>query len=212
MNKRPFNSAEIEYLKEHYPNMSSIVIARELKRNVRTVYSKAYSLGLKKTQEFLKSKESGRLQSGTKIGEKTYFQKGSIPPNKGEKMSPELYKKVSHTFFQKGHKPKNTKWDGYISIRTMKGIPYFYVRVAEGKHELLSRVLWEKAKGDIPKGYNIVFKDGNQANVKIDNLEIISDAELMKRNSFYKYPKDIQNLIHAKAALQREINKILNNE
>lgn len=57
----------------------------------------------------------------------------------------------------------------------------------------------------------IVFKDNNSLNCTIENLECISNPELMKRNSFLnKYPKDLQELIRAKGSLTRQINKIKN--
>lgn len=35
------------------------------------------------------------------------FEKGHMPANKGVKMPDEIREKIKHTFFPKGHKPKN---------------------------------------------------------------------------------------------------------
>jgi len=51
----------------------------------------------------------------------------------------------------------------------------------------LHRLIWQKLKGPIPKGFDIHHKDGNKLNNSIDNLECISHAEHlsmhMKENS-----------------------------
>lgn len=213
MSRRKYTQVEIDYIKEHYPHIRTDLIAKKLNRSLTSVYNKAHSLGLKKTAEFLASPESGILVKGHTRGKSTQFKKGQIPPNKGHKMSPELYEKCKHTMFKKGNLPGNTLKDGEITIRKNKlGTPYFHIRLSLGKWEYLHRVLWEKENGTIPKGFNVSFKDGNTANCKIENLELISNAELMNKNSLYNYPKDLQRLIRVKGALQRQINKIKDNE
>jgi hypothetical protein len=212
-NRNPFTEKEIQYLKDHYSDIRSDIIAKKFNRPISSVYNKAYSLGLTKSEEFLASPESGMFIKGSTIGKEFRFKKGHISANKGKKMSPELYKKCKPTMFKKGHLPHNTKQDGEISIRHFNtGSPYFYIRLSLGNWKELHRFLWEKVNEPIPKGYNVVFKDGNQANCEIKNLELISDAELMQRNTLHNYPKDLQNLIQIKGALQRQINKIIENE
>lgn len=52
------------------------------------------------------------------------------------------------------------------------------------RHKRISYAQWvlKKAGIEIPKGYIVYHKDGNYANNKIENLEIISRGELLKRN------------------------------
>lgn len=45
------------------------------------------------------------------------------------------------------------------------------------------RYMWEKHYGPVPKGMNVIFKDGNNHNLSLSNLEMVSDGELSKRNS-----------------------------
>ena len=150
----------------------------------------------------------------TEVGKDTRFKKGNVPHNKGKKMPPELYAKASRTMFKKGHKPHNTRKDGDISLRGDKsGRAYKYIRISEANWQLLHRVVWEYHNGKIPKGHNVIFKDGNTMNCNIENLELVSNAENMKRNSFMNnYPEDIQKLIQLKGALNRQINKRRKNE
>lgn len=122
--------------------------------------------------------------------------KGSVPFNKGKKqkeyMDSETIKKVAKTCFKKGNKPHNTKSDGVITIRKDKsGLKYKYIRISEGKWQLYHRYLWEKHNGKIPKGHIIAFKDGNQLNTVIENLEMITKIENMYRNSYLKHPREI---------------------
>lgn len=111
------------------------------------------------------------------------YSPGQEPPNKGKKMSAEVYAKVSATMFKKGSKPHNTKQDNAISIRKdNSGYEYKYIRISEGNWKLLHRVVWEDANGLIPRDHVIVFKDRDQMNCHIDNLECISKKENMERN------------------------------
>ena len=163
------------------------------------------------------SEKSGRGNVLAEGGKAHRFPKGHTPHNKGRKqneyMSKEAIKKTASTRFYKGHKPHNTKHDGALSVRKdSTGIAYIYIRISKGKWELLHRKIYEQHHGPIPKGYNVVFKDGNQANVDINNLELVSNQELMKRNSYHRYPEELAKLIQASGALQRQINKILHNE
>lgn len=208
--KQIFTNKEVIYLKKIYPHTRTDIIAKKMNRNIYSIYRKAAAIGVKKSEEFLSSPECGRLYNGHTRGVATQFKKGHISHNKGVKMSSEVREKVKHTFFKKGHKPHNTKYDRCITIRkdTKSGILYFYIRIKEGEWELLHRVIWEKKNGKVPKGFNIVFKDGDQSKVEIDNLEKISDSELLKRNSIRRYPLDLQRLIQIKGALLRQINNL----
>lgn len=123
-------------------------------------------------------------------------------------MTTEAYEKAKPTMFKKGDKPHNTKYDGYLSIRKDKsGKSYVYIRIQEGKFELYHRFIWQKVNGIIPEGYNVIFKDGNQANIFIDNLELVSNSDLMLRNSIHNYPDDIKLTIRALTKLKKTISK-----
>lgn len=139
---------------------------------------------------------------------------GTIPPNKGKKLSPELYEKVSLTMFKKGNLPRNTKYDGYLSKRHHKrdGKDYMFIRIAQGKFELLHRKIWMDANGPIPEGMQISFKNGDTLDCRLENLELITMAENMKRNSLHNYPVDIRDTLILIGALNRQINKRIKNE
>lgn len=217
MSGKTWTSKEINYLQQHYPDRRSADIAKELNRSLCSVYNQAQILGLKKSKQFMDSEWSGRKNVFQEGGKAHRFPKGHQPYNKGKKqseyMDSETIDKSAKTRFQKGHKPHNTKYDGAFSVRKdNSGIAYIYIRVAEGQWELLHRKIWEQHYGTIPKGYNVVFKDGDQTNLDINNLELVSNQKLMERNSVQRYPDELRKLIQAKGALNRQINKILKNE
>lgn len=66
---------------------------------------------------------------------------------------------------------------------------------------------WEKHHGPVPNGFNVVFRNGNHEDVRIDNLELISNEELMRRNTLHRYPKEIVAVIQLKGRVTRKINE-----
>lgn len=119
------------------------------------------------------------------------YNKGHVSANKGlkqeEYMSPEAIERTKATRFKKGRKPHNVKYDGYERKR---GDGYIYVRISENNYQLKHKWIWEKENGPVPEGMVIHFKDGNQENCSIENLEIISKTENMIRNSIHNYPEE----------------------
>ena len=204
-----FSKDEDKIIKELYSNTKTKAIAEKLKRSIYSIYNRANILNLKKSPEFLASPECGRLYPGHNKGKSTQYPKGHVPANKGKKISAELRKKLKHTFFQKGHKPANTKFNGYISLRKDKrsGITYKVIRVSEGNFKHLHVHSWEKENGPVPEGFIVAFKTTDTMNCDKENLELITRAESMKRNSLYNYPEEIQQLIHTRGQLTRQINK-----
>ena len=203
---------EIAQLKELFPNTKTQKIADLLGRSYRSIVSAAAVNGVKKSIEFLKSTDSGIFIKGQIRDNGFRFTKDSIPYNKGKKMPDDVYEKAKKTMFKKGNVPHNTKFDGAISIREHKGVSYKCLRINKGKWIHLHVHIWEEAHGKVPKGFNIIFKDKNQMNCELDNLKMVSNQELMAMNTLHNYPQDIKDLIHIKAVLTRQINKVSKDE
>ena len=49
--------------------------------------------------------------------------------------------------------------------------------------KLKQTVVWENANGKVPAGYRLLFLDGNKKNVTLDNLTLVSQAELNTLNA-----------------------------
>jgi len=136
------------------------------------------------------------------------FQKGHVPANKGHKMSPEQYDKVKHTFFKKGHVSKNKVPVGTVRTRHnyKRNTYYLWIKIAEpGEWEMLHRHNWKKKNVPIPKGLNLVFKDGDQNNCEPENLELITRKEIMQRNTIHNYPEELKETIQALGRYKRKI-------
>jgi len=66
---------------------------------------------------------------------------------------------------------------------------------------------WEAVNGPLPAGHIVVFTDRNNRNFAPSNLEAITRAENMRRNSYLtRYPKDVADLIRMRGVLNRKIN------
>jgi len=86
------------------------------------------------------------------------FVKGSIPFNKGKKMSDELREKMKHTFFKRGN--KHIGWTGGKE-------KYYHELARESMENFLNRKLKE--------GETVHHKDGNRMNNDIKNLILFNN-------------------------------------
>ncbi|MFW6284152.1 MAG: HNH endonuclease signature motif containing protein [Desulfosalsimonas sp.] len=68
-------------------------------------------------------------------------------------------------------------------------------------------LLWEKHYGPVPAGYIVVFKNGDRADIRIDNLEMISRAENMRRNTIHNLPEPLAEVCRLRGVLNRHIKK-----
>lgn len=144
-------------------------------------------------------------------GMDTRFKKGTVPPNKGKKMSAEQYAKSSRTMFKKGGIPQNYRPVGSERVN-VDG--YIEIKIADpSKWELKHRFVWEESNGKIPAGMNLIFKDNNPLNVKLDNLMLVTRAENMIINhagaNMYKgIEKEVAvNAIRLKNAIKNKLSK-----
>lgn len=196
--KIKFTPEQDQFIKDNIKTMSVKAIAAHIKRCPNRVRNRCYDLGFKELmiQKSINSR----------------FPKGHAPLNKGVRMSDELREKVKHTFFQKGHQPHNTKNDGDISFRQDKrGIVIPHYRVEMGVWIPLKNKVWQDHHGEIPEGYLVVLKDGDNFNTSIENLECISKAENMLRNTIHRYPEDLKKDILKLRKLNRIIKKLRKN-
>lgn len=213
MVRKPFTQEEIEQIQLLYPDHSTREIAQLMGRSERSVYGKAFLMGLRKTDEHIKHINGENIDNLRIHGKAHQFSKGHIPANKCRKMSPERYERCRNTMFRKGHKPHNTRHDGAESIRMYKnGHRYIHVRIAEGKWIPKHIQVWTQANGPVPNGCNIIFRDGDTLNCALENLECISDAELMRRNTLHNLPEEVQELIYLKSRLTKAINETIKNK
>lgn len=193
MRKR-WSKAESEELTKLYPTTLAKDLAKHFDCKVPQIYNRANKLGLHKDQEWLMS----YYKENYKGHERTQFQKGIKSWNKGMKG---LQIGGVETQFKKGQTPHNIKPIGYRSLRDG-----YLVEKMEKGFEFVHVLLWKQHNGEIPKGMFVVFKDRNKNNITIDNLEIITRVEHMRRNHIQNLPEELKEVVHLKKSLTRKIN------
>lgn len=115
-----------------------------------------------------------------KTGRTGCFSPGQKTWNKGLKG----YMGANATSFKKGNTPFNHKPVGHERI-TVDG--YVEIKTAEPNvFELKHRQIWEQQHGKIPDNHVLVFKNMNKQDCRIENLMLISRAELIRLNQSYR--------------------------
>ena len=108
---------------------------------------------------------------------KGVFKKGHIPHNIGKPAQG-----GHNTRFKDGQcvGSKHPSWLGGIQVMKNDCVILWQ---GNNKRARRPKLIWEKHFGKLPKGYIIYHKDKNKYNDKIDNLEAITRAELLRRNN-----------------------------
>lgn len=206
--RRYWTAEDEQTMRDRYPNEHTSATAKALGRDIKSVYTKAHALGLHKTAAYLASPEACRMRKGDGRGGETRFNAGCIPWNKGKHYV--AGGRSIETRFKKGQWPVNKdpgfyvigalRWnaDGYLEMR---------VRFGPRGWEPLHRILWEDAHGPVPADCAVVFKDRDPTNVEIANLELISRADLMRRNTVHNLPAPLKSSIQLLGQLKRRIRE-----
>lgn len=201
---------QVQAIVNRYPNERSADIADFYNVPVSRIYKIAKQYNIKKSDNFLSSAASGRLQPGKCLSPGTQFKKGHQPATKGKQMHTLIKKKESikawkSSMFKSGHKPYNTGKNGEIRWRNVPG--YFFIRIEQNQWEFLHRHIWEEENGPVPEGCNIIFIDGNRHNCQLENLKCITNAELAEMNRYTKYPIELRKAIKLNNKLKKTIKK-----
>ena len=227
--RRAWSEAELKFLTKEYPTRSTSKIAASLSRSIRSVYAAAHSLGLLKGRDFLASDESGQMRKGqTRPGsEATQFKKGQTPANKGLKRPGWHAGRMRETQFIKGNRTgmAATNWRPIGTI-SPDGEGYLRIKIREAVHgqeptgfgnckvwPMYGRYLWEQTNGPVPAKHHVSFKDRNRLNCDIGNLELVSFADMGRRNIMWgRMPPELSAVIQLNGALKRRIRSIYGKE
>lgn len=216
--RRRWTPGEDATLRDRYPHERTALVAATLGRSLSSVYQRVYSLGLLKTPEYLASPAAGRTNGRQGIGSR--FPKGHVPANKGLRRPGWGPGRMKATQFKAGERrgAAAANWRPVGTIAT-DAEGYQRIKVREARQgeaygfgnvrvwPLMQRHVWAEAHGPIPAGHAVCFKDGNKTNCALDNLELVSRRDLMKRNTVHNLPKPLAETIQLLGALRRQIRK-----
>ena len=215
MTRRPWTDDERAELARRYPNEVTADIARDMGRSIGSIHDQANKLGLKKTQEYMREIHGAHIVDA---GARYRFHAEQSPWNKGIPGSTGNHPNTKRTQFKPGRRPEEASnyqpigtlricKDGYLE-RKVSDDPALYPR---RRWVAVHRLVWEEVNGPMPKGYVVVFKPGMASTdpdmITIDRVELITRAELMRRNTRHNLPPEINALITVKARLTRLITE-----
>lgn len=187
--KQPWTERQLAYLRAHYADTPMSILMERTRHKRDAIESQAHNLGLRKSREYLA--ELGRRAAARPEVIACRFKKGMTPHNKGKReeefRSPEAIERCRRTQFKPGQLPHNTKPVGYEHT-DRDG--YILVKVADRRKMVHKhRYVWEQAHGPIPRGHNVMFRDGNRQNCSLDNLYLLSREEAGRRQVHSETPQ-----------------------
>jgi hypothetical protein len=167
------------------------------------IYQLADKHGVRKSTSFREGVRD-HLASYSDLGKDCRFKKGMVPHNKGKKVG--NHPNMMPTQFRAGARPHNALPIGTIQP-DHAGV--MRVKIAEPRQWCyLHRAHWEAVFGPIPKGHVVAFKDGHAANwADMANLELITRAELQRRNSIHRFPAEMKQTFRLLGKLKKAINE-----
>lgn len=192
---KPWSDDDKALLVRLYPDDSNETLGKIFGRSPRYVQHKASELGLHKSEAYMAT-GPGQFRPGQKVwnkgmkgldigGKATRFTKGQKP----------------HTWVPIGSE-RVTK-DGYLQ-RKMTDTGY-----TPRDWRMVHHLVWEEENGrPVPQGHALVFRDGDKRNFDPANLELVTRAELMRRNSYHTHlPPELARIVQLRGVLTRKINK-----
>jgi hypothetical protein len=197
-------SAEDEFIvRRLYASTSNAQLAEIVGRSPRNVGQYARKLGLKKSAKYIARARPGQ------------FNKGQEPPNKGLRRPGWAPGRMANTQFKCGERrgaaarlyqpigtTRITK-DGYLQRKVNDGMPL------QQRWKAVHALMWEAANGPVPPGHVVVFREGRktivESEITLDRLELVSRAELMRRNTVHRLPPELREVIQLTGALKRKI-------
>lgn len=184
---------EVEDLKKMYSDTDNNILVAYFGRTKESIYNKAHTLGIKKSEEFIANAKLVWSEHVRKVGINHRFKKGMNTWNKGLKG----YMSANKTSFKKGQIPKCSK---PVGTETEDKDGYIKVKIQEPNiWELKHRLIWKERFGSIPDNHAVIFIDGNKKNFELSNLVLVHRRDLLYFNRFGKYPPEImeaQKLIY----------------
>lgn len=207
--RRFWTEREVARLARLYPETPTARIAQRVDRPVNQVYAKANALGLAKSPRYMRRMLARVMRRLEASGASHRFKPGLVPWNKGLKGWQSGGRSIQ-TRFKKRH--VSARWDPetyVVGALRLNADGYVDMKIKEGLRAWrpFHILLWEDVHGPLPKGHILRFKDGDPLDIELDNLELISRAENMRRNTIHRYPMALKQAIRLVGKLNRSIRE-----
>lgn len=193
-------------LRTLYPDHTGPEIATAMGMSLRQIYAKAQELGIKKTREWIAERARAAMADPNHGAHRTRFAAGQKPWNTGTHYQAGGRSKEHQ--FKPGQKPHTWNPIGHERV-TKEG--YLQRKVSDTGYTprdyvAVHHLVWIEHNGPVPPGHALAFRNGDKTDIRLDNLELVTRAELMRRNSVHNLPKDVALAVQMLGALQRQIN------
>ena len=185
-----------------YPHCHTQLIAEKLGRTFQSVATRASRLGVKKTEDYMKTAMDNFM-----VGQqKTRYKKGHVPWSAGRKIGTKG--RSGETQFKKGYSPHNYLPVGSIR-KTSDG--YWQKKMTDTGYPpndwvMVSHLIWQELNGPLPDGYVIKYMDDNKDNLNPGNLQAMS-REDCARLIMSRIDPGIKKVNQLLGAIQRQLNK-----
>lgn len=218
LKRRPWTTRERALVPRLYPHKPTAEIAEQLGRSMAGVYNQARAMGLRKSEAYMASPAACRMRRGDDVGTATQFKPGQIPANKGLRRPGWSPGRMAETQFKKGRPPSAARNYAAIGSHRYSKDGYLERKVTDDQSltptrrwTAVHRLVWEAEHGPIPAGHAVVFLPGRRTRalkkITIDALELVSRAELMRRNTVHRYSVEMQQTIRALGRLKKAIKR-----
>jgi hypothetical protein len=212
--RRRWTAEDDAVLRARYAAEPTLLIAQALGRTLLATFNRAQTLGLAKSPEYLSAFWAASGQRAVTAGAATRFARGHVPANKGCAHRPGWAPgRMRAGQFRRGerrgvavrlYQPIGTERiskDGYLQRKTNDDLPL------QRRWRFVHVLVWEAANGPVPEGHAIVFRNGDRRDIRLDNLELVTRAELMRRNTVHNLPAPLAKTVQLLGTLNRQIRR-----
>lgn len=217
MQRHHWTPDQITILRDLYPTVRAKEIAERIGCSIRSILYKADALGLRKTPETIAAMAADAMRDPMHPGRAFLIPSGNIPWNKG--ISFTAGGRSAETRFKKGQAPlgnaainvkplgfERISKGGYLERKFNNDKPF------KNRWRAVHLLLWEAEHGPLPAGHAVIFINGDKRDIRLDNLRLVTRAELMRMNMYHRYGKEIARAIQLRGAIIRKINAIQRKE
>jgi hypothetical protein len=197
---------QLDILRAEFCVTATPILAERFGVAPHQVYRRAWAMDLTKDPAYLADLYAKAAEGRGAAGR---FRAGNVPWSKGKK----LPGNAGPTAFKPGNPAHNVAPVGALRVCSIGYLQRKVTATGKPQHDwqMVHRLVWQAAHGTIPAGYVVAFRRGMRTTVKaeitVDRLELVSQRDMMTRNSITNMPPELAQLSRLRGRVVREINK-----